>query len=237
MCQKNAPRVSVLIPCYNAGAYLGQAIQSVLDQTYRDFEIIVVDDGSTDDSAAVAQSFDRVRYFYNEHSGISVSRNLAIAKARGEIIVFLDADDLWHPEKLQKQVDYLDADPACMLVFTKVENFFEDEAAQKGERQQELYHADISMCIISCAIRRSVFEEHGVFREDYPHGEDTQFMYRLSLSGIDLKHSIDEVLYRRRVHSTNISLTHENNAGKKLMAIMADALREVRRRKKEKGSC
>ena len=98
------PRVSVLIPCYNAGRYLAAALDSVLAQTYRDYEIIVVDDGSGDDSAAVAARYPQVRYFYHTHSGVSVTRNLAISKACGEFLVFLDADDLWVPEKLEKQI-------------------------------------------------------------------------------------------------------------------------------------
>lgn len=83
------PRVSVLIPCYNAGRYLAAALDSVLAQTYRDFEIIVVDDGSTDDSAAVAARYPQVRYFHHIHSGISVTRNLCLSKAEGEFMLFL----------------------------------------------------------------------------------------------------------------------------------------------------
>ena len=88
MTDIHTPRVSVLIPCYNAGAYLAQAVESVLDQTYQDFEILVVDDGSTDDSAAVARSFERVRYIPGKHSGISATRNLALKHAQGEFITF-----------------------------------------------------------------------------------------------------------------------------------------------------
>lgn len=212
---------------------MGQAIESVLAQTFRDHEIIVVDDGSTDDTEQVVARYRQVKYIRQAHSGVSTARNAAVAAATGEIVVFLDADDLWLPEKLEKQVGYLDAHPECMLVFTKAANFYQDEQAEQGERQQELYNSSLERCIITCAIRRSVFEKYGVFRTDYPHGEDTQFMFRLSISGLSLDHCLDEVLYRRRIHGNNISLTHESSGPDRVMAIMADAIRQVKRGNKE----
>lgn len=228
-----APRVSVLIPTYNCARFLSDAIESVLAQTFQDFEIIVVDDGSTDDTAQVVARYPQVRYIYKEHSGISASRNAAVSAACGEVVAFLDADDMFTPEKLEKQLAYLDENPDCQLIFTKAENFYEDENARQGQAQQALYNASLERCIITCAIRRSVFEKHGDFRTDYPHGEDTQFMYRLSISGLSINHCLPEVLYKRRVHSNNISLTHQGPGANRLMEIMADALREVKRRKKE----
>ena len=232
-----APRVSVLIPTYNCAKYLPEAIESVLAQSFKDFEIIVVDDGSTDDTAQVVARYPQVRYLQKVHSGISETRNAAVSAACGEVVAFLDADDLFAPDKLQKQIAYLDENPDCQLVFTKAENFYQDAAASREEAQQALFDASLERCIITCAIRRSVFKEHGGFRTDYPHGEDTQFMYRLSISGISINHCLPEVLYKRRVHSSNISLTHKGPDGYRLMEIMADALREVKRRRKtgEKG--
>lgn len=226
-----APKISVLIPVYNCGSYLAEAIDSVLAQTFRDYEIIVVDDGSADDTAQVAARYPQVTYIYQEHSGVSTARNRAVAAASGEIVVFLDADDLWLPQKLQMQVDYLEENPDCMLVFTGAENFWQDEAGA-DQRQKELFRASLERCFITCAIRRSMFEVHGDFRTDYPHGEDTQFMYRLSISGIDLTHSIPEILYRRRIHGANISLTHEEAGAKRIMEIMADAIRQVKKGRK-----
>ena len=115
-----SPRVSVLIPCYNAGRYVGAALDSVLAQTYQDFEIVVVDDGSTDDTAAVVCGYERVRYIYNAHSGIPVTRNLAVAKARGELIAFLDADDIWFPDKLSVQLQFME-EHDCPFSFTSYE--------------------------------------------------------------------------------------------------------------------
>ena len=223
------PRVSVLIPTYNAGRYLGAALQRVLGQTYQDFEIIVVDDGSEDDTAAVAARYPQVRYFYNAHSGISVTRNLAISKAKGEMIAFLDADDMWAPDKLEKQVAYLDRYPECQLVFTLVENFFDGAADTMNQRQEQLLHSNVENCLPSCCIRRDVFEKYGVFREDYPYGEDTYWATKLWAAGINMKHCIQERLYIRRIHDSNISLTHRKVEQKDIMALMADAIREARK--------
>ena len=225
-------RVSVLIPCYNAGRYLAAALDSVLAQTYRDFEIIVVDDGSEDDSAAVAARYPQVQYFYHTHSGISVTRNLAISKARGEILVFLDADDLWVPEKLEKQVAYLDSHPECELVYTLVRNFFDGNPETMTQRQEQLLNANMDNCLVTCCIRRELYKTYGGYREDYPYGEDTHWVTRLWAAGVNMKHCIPEALYLRRIHNDNISLTHRKVEQKDIMTLMADAIRQARKDRK-----
>ena len=226
------PRVSVLIPCYNAGWYLAAALDSVLAQTYQNFEIIVVDDGSEDNSAAVAARYPQVRYFHNTHSGISVTRNLAISKARGEILVFLDADDLWVPDKLEKQIAYLDSHPECQLVYTLVQNFFDGNPEAMTQRQEQLLNANRDNCLVTCCIRRSLYETYGGYREDYPYGEDTYWVTRLWAAGVNMKHCIPEPLYLRRIHDSNISLSHRKVEQTDIMALMADAIRQARKESK-----
>jgi glycosyltransferase involved in cell wall biosynthesis len=95
------PRVSVVIPTYNCAKFLGRTIDSALRQTYRDFEIIVVDDGSTDGTQALVAAYEEsVRYVYQTNQGASAARNAALSRASGELIAYLDADDLWRPDKL-----------------------------------------------------------------------------------------------------------------------------------------
>jgi len=227
-----APRVSVLIPCYNAGRYLGQALDSVLGQTYQDFEIIVVDDGSTDNTAAVAAGYDRVRYIYNAHSGIPVTRNLAVSHAKGELIAFLDADDMWESTKLEKQVAYLDSHADCQLVYTFAKNFFDGDPEDMTQRQEQLLNARMDNYLASCCIRRSVFDKHGGFSEDYPCGEDTHWVTRLWAVGINMHHCIKEPLYLRRVHDANVSLSHDKVVRQNIMKLLADAVRQVRKESK-----
>lgn len=103
--------VSIIMPSYNTAAYIAESIRSVLAQTYSNWELIIVDDCSTDDTDAVVAPFladARVRYLKNDvNSGAAISRNRALREAKGEWIAFLDSDDLWHPEKLEKQIDFM----------------------------------------------------------------------------------------------------------------------------------
>ena len=104
--------VSVIIPTFNRAYLLGRAVESVLSQTYNNYEIIVVDDGSDDGTGEIIESFNkRVRFFRIPHSGVSKARNTGIEKAKGDWISFLDSDDYWLPQKLEKQMTYLNANP------------------------------------------------------------------------------------------------------------------------------
>jgi glycosyltransferase involved in cell wall biosynthesis len=113
------PRVSVIVPVFNGAAYLEAALQSALSQTFADLEVIVVDDGSSDSSAAVVErvSDSRLRLIRRPHRGLAAARNTGIRAASGDAIAFLDADDVWLPRKIEAQISRLDADPRCGLVY------------------------------------------------------------------------------------------------------------------------
>src|ERR1044072_1619841 len=117
--------VSVIIPVYNGGRYLRAALESVFAQTYRPIEVIVVDDGSADDSGLIAQSFPEVRHMRQQNQGVAAARNNAIAASRGEFLAFLDQDDLWTPEKLRLQIGYLLTHPELGYTLTQ-QKFFLD---------------------------------------------------------------------------------------------------------------
>jgi glycosyltransferase involved in cell wall biosynthesis len=115
------PRVSITIPTFNCARFLGRAIDSALAQTYADYEIVVVDDGSTDDTREVLARFgDKIRYVYQANGGLSSARNLALSHAAGEFVAYLDADDLWYPHRLETQVAFLDAHEECGFVHSDV---------------------------------------------------------------------------------------------------------------------
>jgi glycosyltransferase involved in cell wall biosynthesis len=127
--------VSVIIPTYNSAQYVAEAVGSALAQTYQPVEIIVVDDGSTDDTAALLGSFgDRIRYIFQKNQGVSIARNRGIAAAHGQLIAFLDADDMWLPKKLEIQVNQLDRDPSVGLLHADA--FYLD-----GETNQRSRHS------------------------------------------------------------------------------------------------
>ena len=158
----HGPSVSVVIPCHNSGIYLAEAIESVLSQTRRDFEVIVVDDGSTDCTPKiVAQYRTRIRYFRQENKGLSSARNLGIQLSRGEYLVFLDADDLLLPNKLELQASYLDQHPEVDVVYS---DGYRMLARTNGSERQTLYSrsgyldqdlSDTVKCIESLAIKNA----------------------------------------------------------------------------------
>src|SRR5581483_12146947 len=100
------PEVSVIIPTYNRRDFVREAIASVLAQAYQDFEVIIVDDGSQDDTHAVIQEFPGVRYIYQENRGVSAARNRGVTVSQGEFLAFLDSDDIWRPRKLESQIGF-----------------------------------------------------------------------------------------------------------------------------------
>ena len=114
-----APTVSVVITTYNQAPYIGATIASVLDQTYRDFEIVLVDDGSTDDTPRVITPYrSYLKYIRQSNRGVPAARNIGVRNATGRLVAFLDGDDLWEPEKLEHQVRAADANPRSGLIVT-----------------------------------------------------------------------------------------------------------------------
>lgn len=128
------PKVSVIIPAYNAEKYLAETIRSVLDQSYSDFEVIVVDDGSSDGTLGVARGFEpKVKALSKSNGGPASARNLAIRHSQGEYLAFLDSDDLWVEDKLEEQVAVLDANPKVGLVYGEALMFAGNAGEQKVE--------------------------------------------------------------------------------------------------------
>lgn len=226
-------RVSVLIPTYNRAEYLGEAIESVLAQTYRDFEIVVVDDGSTDNTSELVRRYPCVQYVYQDHAGIPQARNRALAEAKGELIAWLDSDDLYAPKKLEKQVRYVLDHPDCSIVFCLPKSFSNIEYAEMTADQRRLvnvYGKNYCTYLPSALIRRELFQRNGQFNEVYACGEDTEWIARIAAGGVSIKHCLHEWLYLVRIHDNQIS--YENDLDRKdRLNIYADAIRAVMRRK------
>ena len=194
------PRISVLIPTYNAARFLGEALDSVFAQNYRNTEILVVDDGSTDNTEAVVARYPEVIYRKCPHRGISATRNTCLEMASGEWLAFLDADDLWHPEKLSRQMAYLEAHPDCRILFTRAKNFYDGDPAGMTPRQRQELEGNLKDVLPSCLFHRSLYETHGGFLTDYPWGEDSEWTVRLRAACVDVSHCLPEELYLRRIH-------------------------------------
>jgi glycosyltransferase involved in cell wall biosynthesis len=201
------PHVSVIIPTYNRAAMLRECLQSVQVQTYRDFEIIVIDDGSTDDTRATAESFARVRYFYQENRGVAAARNYGIKLARGEYIAFLDSDDLWLPPHLQLTVSFLDAHPQIGMVyttFTQVNSAHQPIRMYPARTGKHVYKDLLSKWIVAAptvVARKTVLEAVGGFDETMRVHEDGD-LWRRILRRYEVM-GIHEPLVLVRLHAEN----------------------------------
>ena len=192
------PRVSVIIPTYNCAPYVGAAVESVLAQTWQDFELIVVDDGSTDNTRSILERYlDRIVYLHQENQGESVARNRGIEIARGEYIAFLDSDDLWQPTKLERQVANLKAHPEAVLAYSY--SYAIDAsgepicfrgsnrigAGEDGLHQvfEQLIMGNVVANINTVLLRRQSLLGMTAFDPAIEWGEDWDLWLRLSLAG------------------------------------------------------
>ena len=188
-------RISVIIPVYNGARFLAEAIQSVLDQTLPPDEIIVVDDGSTDGSAAIAAQNEGVFVLRQPHYGVGAALNLALNHASGDLLAFLDADDRWLPDKLEKQVAVLMADPPLDMVFGHVRQFH-GTGGHAGETQVGIHRG-------AMLVRRVTFDRVGTFVENPDIHGFVDWFARAQESGL---HSVvlSDVVFERRIHDDNL---------------------------------
>ena len=213
-------KISVLIVSYNYGRFLRQCIESVLTQTCsEDLEIVLVDDGSTDDTAELLRDLPMVRYCYQEHSGVAAARNRAFREASGDYIAFLDADDMWKKEKLALQLKYLREHPDCEIVYTGYENFLEDGVYpdEKWVKHEVLFAVRNKTLLTSALFTRSVMLRCGNFDESFRCGEDTEWTSRLGFLGIK-SGFLEDKLLMRRLHGQNLSNKDESGPSEESIA-------------------
>ena len=211
--------ISVMMPTYNNAKYIKQAIESIYAQNYDNIEIIVVDDGSTDNTKEIVKQYKDIKYFYIEHKGIPFARNVALENTEGEYIAFLDSDDYWLPNKLNTQMQYFKDHPDCEIVFTKYENFFENEDVKKKNRAifEKISEDKFTHYLPSSLVKKKLFEKYGNFDEIFQTGEDTEFVTRIKENKVNIEHFINDVFYRRRLHGKNITLIKNPKYSKFLM--------------------
>jgi glycosyltransferase involved in cell wall biosynthesis len=201
------PVISCIVPVHNGEKYLAEALDSIFRQTYRPLEVLVVDDESTDGSAGVAARYgDRIRYVRQRRSGAPIARNLGLNMAAGEFVGFLDADDLWHPEKLERQFACFQVNPGIDLCITHVENFWIPKLKAEAERfrNQRLTRPVPGYVTQSLLARRDLFDRVGPFDTALQHGDAQDWFLRAAEKGAAMKLLADVLVYRR-LHETNFS--------------------------------
>jgi glycosyltransferase involved in cell wall biosynthesis len=181
-------KVSVIIPTYNRAQLIIRSVQSVLNQTYKNFELIVIDDGSSDGTKDVLTPYmDCIRYFYQENKGISAARNRGLQEAKGDYIAFLDSDDEWVPEKLAIQVKIMDENPSIGIIHNKLvivnENNQQIGTKPKSDSSNvfhELIETLGDLPTSSILIRKECFDKVGIFDESLPTMEDFEMWLRIA---------------------------------------------------------
>lgn len=211
--------ISIIIPTYNSAKFIVHALQSIFSQTYQDFEIIVIDDGSTDATKAVLEPYlDRLYYVYQENAGESSARNHGLSLAKGEYIAFLDADDLYKPNKLERQLSVFLKDSSIDVVYNDVEVVDENLQFISILKSEEVYETEQDfLCMLlvrqivpgpaSIMLKRECIDSGIRYPEQYKNAEDYQFIIELAMHH-RFKY-LEEALYVYRRHSKNLTNNHE----------------------------
>ena len=212
------PRVSVIVPAYNAAVYLPYAVDSVLAQTYPNWEIVIVDDGSTDDTRAVVDSYrpklrDKLQYIYQPNKGLPAARNTGMRAASGEFIALLDADDVWLPQRLERGAAMMDAGPGVGLVHARVVriNALGDITGQlkvkpkymSGNIARDIYTRRVHIVCPTVLFRKTCLQTAGWFDETMQATEDRDLWFRIALR--DKVAYIDEVLAYYRLSPSSMT--------------------------------
>lgn len=226
------PLVSIIMPVYNGENYVDQALESVLRDAYRPIEVIAVDDGSSDNTAKIIGHHENVRYIYQDHEGVASARNKGIAVSQGEIIAFMDCDDIWQPNRLTVTVRFFQQHPDIGYVLAKQIMFVEPGCEVppwvKPEWLEQPQDASNTGVLVA---QRTTFDRVGLFNKDIG-GEDTEWLVRASEAGVPMAR-LPEVVLHRRIHGENLSLKMLGMRKNNLMRIARES---ILRQQEKKGN-
>lgn len=212
---RDSLRVSVIMPVYNACAFVEEATRSILEQTYEEFEFVIVDDGSSDGSPEIVEGLgdSRVRLIRRDHEGTTAALNAGLEVARGGIVVRMDADDVSHPTRLAEQVEHFATHPDIDVLAVRDECIDREGNPREPEADDEdacwadplLGFARRNFIVHgSVAVRRSAFDEVGLYGPELPCAQDYDLWVRMAMSGKVFR-CLDKGLYRRRIHAGAVS--------------------------------
>ncbi|MEL6930144.1 MAG: glycosyltransferase [Cyanobacteria bacterium J06600_6] len=224
------PLVSVILSVKNGEKYLKDAIDSVLQQSWQNYEFLVIDGKSSDRTAKIAQSYSQIRYVRQQNEGIADAYNLGIQQGTGEILAFISHDDLWTPDKLKIQVKCLQDNPQLQYTVAKVKFFLETaNSIPPGFRPELLTGEHTGFIMETLVVRKKLFETVGSFNSSYQVAEDVEWFSRIHDANI-AHQVVSEVLLHKRVHNTNTSLNSSDN-NQNLLKIMRQSIKRKRNQK------
>jgi len=218
--------ISCIVPVFNGERYLQESLDSILAQTYRPIEIIVIDDGSTDGTRAVVASYgDAIRYLWQPNAGPPRARNFGLSAAEGEFVAFLDADDLWLPDKLSLQIARFRERPDLDLCVTYCQVFWvpelaEEEARFQGHRLSRPLPGYVTQTLLA---RRALFAKVGGFDTSRSVGDPADWFLRAAEQGVVME-LLPDVLVYRRFHKNNFSV---ESGTRRMTPHMQDAMLHV----------
>jgi glycosyltransferase involved in cell wall biosynthesis len=199
------PLVTVIVAVHNGERFLRSALESLYTQDYEPFEVVFVDDGSTDGSAAIARSFPGIRYVHQENRGLAAARNTGLSLAHGDLLAYLDDDDLIPPHKLRRQAEYLVANPDVGCVLGRQEIMLEPGVDPPEWLKRDTIFGDLDgIPLVSAMIRTELLRDVGGFDPSYRYAEDRDLFVRLRQHGVRIE-VIPEVLLFRRFHGENMN--------------------------------
>ncbi len=205
--------ISVIIPVYNCEKYVGEAIESVLAQTYHPIEIIVIDDGSTDNSSKVVKNFKDpiINYHYQKNKGLGAARNQGVSLSKGNYIAFLDSDDVWMPEKLSLQMDIFLNSTEIDMMFGHVIQFYSPDLYDKSKlRKKNIEEKFSGHCAGTMVIKKESFHYCGNFATNWIVGEFVDWYSKAKEK--NLKEFVcPEVLVKRRIHDDNMGVREKKS--------------------------
>jgi glycosyltransferase involved in cell wall biosynthesis len=233
-------KISVVLPVYNSARFVAQSIQSVLGQTFKDFEIIVVDDGSTDDTASVIGRFGAlVSYHYQKNQGAAAARNLGVSRSQGQYVAFLDADDIWYPNKLSAQVSLLETDPSLGFAYSDIDTIDENGEVVEKQFLTKRYHRAVDKTRKSLTsfvfngpfpypstviLKRDVFAHSGGFNSHFRGNYHEDFELWARIAQISAMYFMPTSLVQYRIHGQ--AGTASANADENWLRLLA-SLREI----------
>ena len=228
--------ISCIVPVYNSERFLGETLDSILAQSYQSLEVIVIDDGSTDNTAKIAQGYgDRICYQWQPNRGSASAKNHALRLAVGKFVAFLDADDLWLPEKLKRQMALFRDHPNTDLCFTQFQNFWMPEREEEARKYSKhpLSQPLSAWSIATLLTYRSIFERFCSFDEELRGNENMIWFLNAARQGARIE-IVNEVLMRRRLHGGNRSRRPQDRSSEFLLPILK-AWRDYKRDEAKTG--